>query len=138
MPKHHDIYSALRREIQDGRWKPGERLPSEADLVERFGVSRITIGRAVRDLQQADWSRGGWAPGFVRPRGGRRTRARWPRHSDLGDTEPICRGMMASPLAAKHARRVATMRAGVGGRPRVGRSAGSPRAPRVGRLLRAS
>ena len=36
-----------------GRWKPGDRLPSEAELVRRFGASRITVGRAVRDLQLA-------------------------------------------------------------------------------------
>src|SRR2546429_9043603 len=51
--KHRQVYSSLSRDIHSGRWKLGERLPSEAQLVERFGVSRITIGRAVRDLQTA-------------------------------------------------------------------------------------
>src|SRR5438067_233257 len=51
-PKHRQVYAALCREIQSGHWKRGARLPSEAELVARFGVSRITIGRAVRDLQQ--------------------------------------------------------------------------------------
>src|SRR5258708_22516924 len=51
--KHHQVYSSLSRDIHSGRWKRGERLPSEAQLVERFRVSRITIGRAVRDLQAA-------------------------------------------------------------------------------------
>jgi len=31
----------------------GARLPSEADLGRRFGASRITVGRALRDLQTA-------------------------------------------------------------------------------------
>src|SRR3954451_2121408 len=60
-PKYRQVYAALRREIQSGQWKGGERLPSEADLVRQFGASRITIGRAVRDLQAA---------GFVERRAG--------------------------------------------------------------------
>ena len=52
-PKHRQIYEALRQDIQSGRLKGGDRLPSEADLVGLFGVSRITAGRAVRDLQAA-------------------------------------------------------------------------------------
>src|SRR2546429_4331591 len=62
--KHRQVYSSLSRDIHSGRWKLGERLPSEAQLVLRFGVSRITIGRAVRDLQAA---------GLVERRGGSRT-----------------------------------------------------------------
>ena len=106
--KHRRVYGALQREIQAGRWKAGERLPSEAALVERFGASRITVGRAVRDLQRA---------GLVERRVGSGTYVRSPQPAglalsfgllipDLGETEifePICRGMMASPLARQHA-----------------------------------
>ena len=38
-PKYMRVYSELRRDIDSGRWKPGERLPSEAELVRTFGVS---------------------------------------------------------------------------------------------------
>ena len=34
-----------------GRYPPGARMPSEAELVARFGVSRMTAGRALRELQ---------------------------------------------------------------------------------------
>ena len=34
-----------------GRWAPGELMPSEADLVSQFGVSRMTVNRALRELQ---------------------------------------------------------------------------------------
>ncbi len=50
-PKHRDISRQLLSEIANGKYGPSERLPSEAQLVERFGVSRPTIGRALRDLQ---------------------------------------------------------------------------------------
>src|SRR5437762_6431047 len=53
LPKYQQVYRALHSGIQAGRWKEGDRLPSEAELVRQFGASRITVGRAVRDLQQA-------------------------------------------------------------------------------------
>ena len=34
-----------------GCWAPGERMPSEAMLVAEFGVSRMTVNRALRELQ---------------------------------------------------------------------------------------
>ena len=52
-PKYQQVYAALRRDIQSGRLAKGDRLPSEAELVRLFGASRITVGRAVRDLQAA-------------------------------------------------------------------------------------
>src|SRR5690349_8609531 len=50
-PKYQQVYAALRRDIQSGRIGQGARLPSEAELVRQFGASRITVGRAVRELQ---------------------------------------------------------------------------------------
>ena len=41
----------LKRELAQGRWPPGALMPSEADLVARFGVSRMTVNRALRELQ---------------------------------------------------------------------------------------
>jgi DNA-binding LacI/PurR family transcriptional regulator len=51
IPKHREIYRALAAEIADGRYNANQRLPSEAQLVRRFGVSRPTAARALRDLQ---------------------------------------------------------------------------------------
>ena len=106
--KHREVFSVLQREIQAGTWKSGARLPSEAELVSRFAVSRITVSRAVRDLQQA---------GLVDRRAGSGTyiKGRGPSADaltfgllipDFGETEifePICHGMMASPRARDHA-----------------------------------
>ena len=41
----------LKTELSQGRWRPGELMPSEADLVAQFGVSRMTVNRALRELQ---------------------------------------------------------------------------------------
>jgi len=52
-PKHRGVSRQLREEIRQGRFGPTGRLPSESQLVERFGVSRPTVARALRDLQEA-------------------------------------------------------------------------------------
>jgi GntR family phosphonate transport system transcriptional regulator len=44
------IADALRREISAGAHAPGDRLPSEAALSERFGVNRHTVRRAIGAL----------------------------------------------------------------------------------------
>src|SRR5436309_14156297 len=53
IPKYSQVYSALRRDIESGRWREETKLPSEVDLVRQYGVSRITVTRAVRELQAA-------------------------------------------------------------------------------------
>jgi GntR family transcriptional regulator len=45
------VRDRLREAILAGSLAPGERLPSEADLVARFGVSRITVRQALSELQ---------------------------------------------------------------------------------------
>lgn len=40
----------LKQELTRGRWPPGALMPSEAELVARFGVSRMTVNRALREL----------------------------------------------------------------------------------------
>jgi GntR family histidine utilization transcriptional repressor len=41
----------LRDGLAQGRWSPGEQMPSEAELTAQFGVSRMTVNRALRELQ---------------------------------------------------------------------------------------
>jgi len=41
----------LKEGLAQGRWPPGALMPSEADLVAEFGVSRMTVNRALRELQ---------------------------------------------------------------------------------------
>ena len=48
-------YSALARllgdEIESGRYKVGQKIPTEAELQQRFDVSRHTVREALRDLK---------------------------------------------------------------------------------------
>ena len=48
------IEETLRDEIARGQYRPGDRLPTEARLSERFGVNRHTIRRALASLAEAD------------------------------------------------------------------------------------
>jgi GntR family histidine utilization transcriptional repressor len=41
----------LKQGLSVGRWEPGALMPSESELVARFGVSRMTVTRALRELQ---------------------------------------------------------------------------------------
>ncbi|MCP8939947.1 GntR family transcriptional regulator [Alsobacter sp. SYSU M60028] len=61
---YKDISSTLIREIKEGVWALNELLPSEMDLVERFGVGRNTVREALRELQ---------ALGYIRRRRGARS-----------------------------------------------------------------
>ncbi len=43
----------VRSGITSGRWKPGDRVPSEHELVAALGVSRMTVNRALREMADA-------------------------------------------------------------------------------------
>src|SRR3982751_4546974 len=48
---HAQLRDALRSRILDGALKPGDKLPSEAELTAEHGVSRITVRQALGALQ---------------------------------------------------------------------------------------
>jgi GntR family transcriptional regulator, histidine utilization repressor len=50
VPAYERVKAWIRRHIASGRWKPGDPVPSEAALMERFGISRMTVNRALREL----------------------------------------------------------------------------------------
>lgn len=49
-PLHLILSEKLREQILTGHYAPGAQLPSEHQLVEQFGVSRITIRRVLANL----------------------------------------------------------------------------------------
>jgi len=52
--KWAEIFIAIRKELREGVYPQGVPLPSEEALVRRFGVSRITVVRAMEELRKAD------------------------------------------------------------------------------------
>ena len=51
-PKYQQLFDAIEQGIRSGQYSPGQKLPSEAALEAEFGTSRITVVRALRELQQ--------------------------------------------------------------------------------------
>jgi GntR family transcriptional regulator len=51
IPFYYQLQEILKEEIERGTWRPGELLPSEADLEYRFGVSRTVIRQALNVLE---------------------------------------------------------------------------------------
>ncbi|MFC8276135.1 GntR family transcriptional regulator [Streptomyces sp. NPDC057271] len=49
--RHQDIADDLRHQITSGRMQPGERLPSETVLADRYAVSTMTLRHALAMLQ---------------------------------------------------------------------------------------
>ncbi len=106
VPKYRQIQDALKDAIVAGEYGVGERLPSESELVQRFGASRLTVNLALRELQlsglierragsgsyvSAAPAAEGYTFGLLIP--------------DLGQTEifePICKGMAEVQLPEHH------------------------------------
>jgi GntR family transcriptional regulator, arabinose operon transcriptional repressor len=106
-PKYRQILEQMKGDILTGRYKAGEKLPSEAALVKKFATSRITVGRALRELRQL---------GLIERRAGSGSYVKMPPDEggllfgllvpNLADTEifgPICQGLSEAPQARKNA-----------------------------------
>lgn len=45
------VYAQLKAQLMKGAWKVGEKIPSENELCELFGVSRVTVRAAIQQLE---------------------------------------------------------------------------------------
>jgi GntR family transcriptional regulator len=52
-PRWHQVMTELAGQIGAGGFRPGERLPVEAELAARFGVNRLTVRQALAELARA-------------------------------------------------------------------------------------
>ncbi|MFI5446445.1 histidine utilization repressor [Polaromonas sp. UC242_47] len=50
MPAYEQVKAFIKTRISAGTWKPGDPVPSEAVLAVQFGISRMTVNRALREL----------------------------------------------------------------------------------------
>jgi GntR family transcriptional regulator of arabinose operon len=96
-PKYTQIAEALRAQIASLAYSPGGRLPSDAELSKQFSSSRLTVIRALRQLE---------SEGLVQRKAGSGTYVGLARHNtphsfgllipDQGESEifePICTGL---------------------------------------------
>ena len=50
VPAYEQVKAWIKQHIGSGQWKPGDPVPSEAALMQQFGISRMTVNRALREL----------------------------------------------------------------------------------------
>lgn len=50
LPAYEQVKAFIKTRISAGTWKPGDPVPSEAALMTQFGISRMTVNRALREL----------------------------------------------------------------------------------------
>ncbi len=106
VPKYQQVRGELRCEIAGGVYLPGQKLPTDAQLSVRFETSRLTVIRALQDLQ---------AEGLVERKAGSGTYVRHAAqptsrvfgllvaNQDQGDIfQPICQAIAGAAQAAGH------------------------------------
>jgi GntR family histidine utilization transcriptional repressor len=49
-PAYTRVKDHIRARIGSGEWRPGDAVPSESQLMQQFGISRMTANRALREL----------------------------------------------------------------------------------------
>ncbi|MBN2294972.1 MAG: GntR family transcriptional regulator [Pirellulales bacterium] len=52
MTAYSRIAGSIRERVLSGNWQPGHQLPTERELCNEYGASRITIRRALQILEQ--------------------------------------------------------------------------------------
>lgn len=52
-PKYRHIADELLAQIKEGEYPPGSRLPTKAELMERYHVAVNTVERAIEELRKA-------------------------------------------------------------------------------------
>jgi GntR family transcriptional regulator len=50
LPRYFQLKEIIRERIRSGEWKPGELIPSERELSEKYGISRMTARQAITEL----------------------------------------------------------------------------------------
>jgi len=106
LSKHERIRRTLTAAIASGEYEPGQRIPSESQLVRTFGASRPTVNRALRELQLCGViERRAGSGSYVRLNASARGRTFGLLIPELGRTEifePICRGMTEAQGSRPH------------------------------------
>ena len=77
VPRYVQLSALLRRRIERGEWRSGDRLPTLDALIAEFGVARVTVRQAIlllarEGLVSAERGRGTFVTGRPARRGGLR------------------------------------------------------------------
>ncbi|MEJ8570474.1 FadR/GntR family transcriptional regulator [Microbaculum marinum] len=78
LPAYRVVSNAIEQRIMDGQLQFGDKLPTETQMAEDFGVNRSTVREGIRLLEQR---------GLVKRKAGRRLFVALPRYDELGSRE---------------------------------------------------
>jgi GntR family transcriptional regulator, transcriptional repressor for pyruvate dehydrogenase complex len=78
LPAYRVVSNAIEQRIMDGQLQFGEKLPTETEMAQDFGVNRSTVREGIRLLEQR---------GLVKRKAGRRLFVALPRYDELGSRE---------------------------------------------------
>jgi len=91
---YEDIVAHLEAMISEGKYAPGDRLPSERDMMESFGVGRTAVREALFALQKK---------GLVAIANGERARITFPTaRGMMDDLSGVARHMLSQPDGIAH------------------------------------
>lgn len=108
IPLYEQLQAIIRDNILSGMYAPGERMPSEPELGKSFGVSRITVRRAIEELEKG---------GLLERKQGRGTFVRYNKvrgtmDSIMGFTDSLS-GMGLNPRRVIHSKYIVPADAGI-------------------------
>src|SRR5699024_5001884 len=83
VPAYIRIHDAIKKQIDDGFWEIGQRLPSERDLADEYEVSRMTLRQAITLLVEE---------GILERRVGSGTYVASHRVQEKKNRRPSCKG----------------------------------------------
>src|SRR5215211_3614472 len=50
LPRYYQLKEIIRERIRSGEWPAGSLIPSERELCERYGISRMTARQSISEL----------------------------------------------------------------------------------------
>jgi len=56
-PLYHQLQAVLKAEIETGKWRPDDQLPTETKLAELYKVAKITVRQALQELAERGYIR---------------------------------------------------------------------------------
>jgi GntR family transcriptional regulator len=52
VPRYYQVYAMIQQRLREGEWSPDEAMPTEQEFADSFGVSRVTIRKALNMLEE--------------------------------------------------------------------------------------
>jgi GntR family transcriptional regulator len=52
VPRYYQVYAMIQQRLREGEWAPDKPMPTEQEFAASFGVSRVTVRKALNMLQE--------------------------------------------------------------------------------------